>query len=74
MSSSLFMGVKITPDSHPHDELPGIWLPLARLQIAATGQALEDVRDKQPCDSQADADARALRVAIRRIREGLHQG
>lgn len=66
-----YMGVTITPDSRQRD---GVWQPHATLRSAATGQALEPVEHPQPCATQAEADALALRVAKRRIREALYQG
>ncbi|MFT3813916.1 MAG: hypothetical protein QM740_11115 [Acidovorax sp.] len=69
---TLFMGVNVTLDSRQRDG--EAWWPHATLRNAANGQALEPVESPQPCATQAEADAVALRLAKRRIREALHQG
>lgn len=74
MESHLYMGVRITPDSHETAGQPGRWLPRARLLDTATGAALDAVSDDEACDSQAEADARALRIARRWLMKKLHQG
>lgn len=74
MSSHLYMGVRITPDSREIDGRPGWWQPRASLLDTATGAALGAVSDDEACDSQADADARALRIARRGLMKKLHQG
>lgn len=71
MDSLLYMGVRITPASLPSDASPGAWLPRATL---ASGKALEAVTDDQPCDTQPEADARALRLGKRHVMKVLHQG
>lgn len=68
------MGVRITPDSREIDGQPGQWQPHASLVDTATGAALDAVSDNEACDSQADADARALRIARRGLMKKLHQG
>lgn len=74
VDSHLYMGVRITPDSHEIDGQPGLWRPHASLVDTATGAALEAVSDDDACDSRADADARALRLARRGLMKKLHQG
>ncbi|CAB5689120.1 Uncharacterised protein [Delftia tsuruhatensis] len=77
MDSLLYMGVRITPDSRqvaPDQAQATTWLPHASLLDTATGRALEPVCDGEPCGTQADADARALRLARRSIMKRLHQG
>ncbi|MDR0225087.1 MAG: hypothetical protein LBI66_01595 [Burkholderiaceae bacterium] len=74
MDSILYMGVRITPDSQADATHPGRWLPHARLEDSATGAPLEAVSDDEACESQADADARALRLARRFVMKKLHQG
>ena len=74
MSSILFMGVSITPQSYEHDELPGAWWPRASLSLASTGAVLKEVVHPEHCRSKEEADAVALRLARRRIRDELHQG
>lgn len=77
MDSLLYMGVRITPDSRQiaaGEDRAAAWLPHASLLDTATGRALEPVCDGEPCGTQADADARALRLARRSIMKRLHQG
>ncbi|SFU47858.1 hypothetical protein SAMN04489707_1005115 [Paenacidovorax caeni] len=74
MTGILFMGVNITPDSEERDELPGRWWPHASLTLASTGAALEDVVHYENYRSKEEADAVALHLARRRIRDELHQG
>lgn len=73
MAATLFMGVSITPDSFEREELPGVWWPHASLR-AATGAELEGVALAEHRPSKDEADAAALRAAMRRIRQELHQG
>ena len=74
MTSIPFMGVNITLDSRQRDESPGVWWPHASLTIVSTGVVLKDVAHGEHCGSKEEADAVALRIARRRIREVLHQG
>ncbi len=74
MPSHLYMGVRITPDSREVAGQPGCWQPHASLMDTATGAALDAVSDDEACGSQADADARALRLARRGLMKKLHQG
>ena len=74
MTNTLFMGVSITLDSFEREELPGVWWPHASLALASSGAKLEDVVHAQHHASKAEADAAALRIAKRRIRNELHQG
>jgi hypothetical protein len=73
-NSTLYMGVSITPDSEQRPETPGLWWPRATLRKAATGETLWVVTHPQHCASQEEADATALRMAKRHVREELHQG
>lgn len=73
MADTLFMGVSITPASFERDELPGVWWPRASL-TASTGAGLEEVALSEHRSTKDEADAAALKVAKRRIREALHQG
>ena len=75
-SATLYMGVKIMPTSQhrvDHAAHPA-WWPRAALADAATGQALPPVVHTEPCATREEADALALRIAKRRIRDALHQG
>jgi len=83
MDSLLYMGVRITPASLPAPASPaqgpgtapsGAWLPRAHLLEVASGRPLDAVTDDQPCETQEEADARALRLARRHVMKVLHQG
>lgn len=74
MDSLLYMGVRITPASLPSEASAGAWLPRATLLEVASGKALEAITDDQPCDTQPEADARALRLGKRHVMKVLHQG
>lgn len=74
MSSIPYMGVTITLESEQRDGALAQWWPRATLRHIARGETWPTITNAQPCESQAEADAVALRLAKRHIREALHQG
>ncbi|ARU05743.1 hypothetical protein CCO03_14550 [Comamonas serinivorans] len=68
------MGVSITPDSKQRADTPGQWWPHATLRHMGRGENWPPISHPQACASQDEADAVALRLAKRHIREALHQG
>ncbi len=73
MADTLFMGASIPLASFARDEAPGAWWPRASFR-STHGAAPKSVAASEHYSSKNDADAAALRLAMRLIREELHQG